>query len=503
MKKLSFIMVAILTVAVMATGCKKQSSEKKIKSFSFASPAVEAVINEQAKTVIAVVPFGTNVTSLAPMIVISEKATVSPASGIPQNFTNPVTYTVMAEDGSQAMYTVTVTVDSNGGGGGGGGGTLDPTQIYGSIDANTTWPDLGLPVDYVIDGWFRIDGNALLTIEPGVTIMFTGADGGMEIGENAGLKMVGTVDKPIVFCGPANNPNNGSWNRIVLNSKRNDNQWEYVQFLRGGSDDYNWSGVVDIQNGKVSMKNCLIDGSLGVGIDTEYGDTRFIAFENNVIRNCASFPWITENIPALFTNVSTNNVFELNGKNHIEVTPDYYELEESVSFKGMPIPYHFASGMTFSGNKTLTLEAGTEFLFNYDEWFVVDNDLIFKAMGTPEQPVVFRGITTEDTWRGVEFRSSRNGNLIDNVVITNTGINPDDFYQRSSLYLRGSSQCDITNCSFSGNAYGISIEYINDYVGGEHSGNTYDAALGNVYIENDGVFNGVEYFAGQVIEDLP
>ena len=503
MKRFSKLLVALLALVVVATSCNKESSEKKILSFSFVTPAVEAVVTESAKTIVAVVPFGTDVTALVPVITISDKATISPASGIPTNFTNPVTYTVMAEDGSQAMYTVTVTVDNNGGGGGGGGGSTDPTQIYGSIDANTTWPDLGLPVDYVVDGWLWIDGNALLTIEPGVTIMFTGADGGMEIGENAGLKMVGTAEKPIVFCGPANNPNNGSWNRIVLNSKRNDNQWEYVQFLRGGSDDYKWSGVVDIQNGKVSMKNCLIDGSLGVGIDTEYGDTRFIAFENNVIKNCASYPWITENIPALFTNVSTNNVFEANGKNHIEVTPSYYELEESVSFKGMPIPYHFEDGIEFGGNKTLTLEPGVEFMFDYDFWMIVSEEVIFKAVGTPQQPIVFRGTTSEDLWRGLEFKCNRSGSKLDFVNISNTGADPDDYYKRSALYLRGNSQCDITNCTFSGKAYGVAIEYINDYVGGEHSGNVYDAPLGNVYNESDGTYNGVEYYAGQILNDLP
>ena len=32
----------------------------------------------------------------------------------------------------------------------GGGGGTDPTQFSGNIDANTTWPDLGLPVDYSV-----------------------------------------------------------------------------------------------------------------------------------------------------------------------------------------------------------------------------------------------------------------------------------------------------------------------------------------------------------------
>ena len=175
---LKSLVLAAVAVVLLAS-CHKESSEKQILTFKFLSPAVEAVISEDAKTIVAVVPNGTNVTQLVPVITISEKATVDPASGMPVDFTNPVTYTVTAEDGSQATYVVTITVDQNGGGGGGGGGggTTDPTQISGNIDQNTTWPDLGLDVDYILDGWIMIDGKALLTIEPGVTIMFTGVDG--------------------------------------------------------------------------------------------------------------------------------------------------------------------------------------------------------------------------------------------------------------------------------------------------------------------------------------
>ena len=55
------------------------------------------------------VPFETDVTSLVPIIVISGSS-VNPASGVAQNFTNPVFYTVTAEDGTTQNYVVTVTV---------------------------------------------------------------------------------------------------------------------------------------------------------------------------------------------------------------------------------------------------------------------------------------------------------------------------------------------------------------------------------------------------------
>lgn len=63
-------------------------------------------------TAIAVeVAHGTDVTALTPTIVVSTGATVSPASGTAKDFTNAVTYTVTAANGtSTKAYTVTVTV---------------------------------------------------------------------------------------------------------------------------------------------------------------------------------------------------------------------------------------------------------------------------------------------------------------------------------------------------------------------------------------------------------
>ena len=107
-----------------------------------------------------------------------------------ENTDNPRTITVTGDKTYTAIF-------SNTPGGGGQGGSGTAVNFSGNIDENTTWPDLGLPIDYIVDGCIYVNGNSLLTIEPGVTIMFTGVNGGMTIGENAGLRMVGTADKPI------------------------------------------------------------------------------------------------------------------------------------------------------------------------------------------------------------------------------------------------------------------------------------------------------------------
>ncbi len=83
---------------------RKQSSEKDILSFTIAG--VNATIN--GTDITATVSHGTAISSLTPSISISAKAMVTPQGA--QNFTNPVSYTVIAEDGTTKIYTVTVKV---------------------------------------------------------------------------------------------------------------------------------------------------------------------------------------------------------------------------------------------------------------------------------------------------------------------------------------------------------------------------------------------------------
>lgn len=64
-------------------------------------------IQIQNQIIRVIVPFNTNRNGLIPYFKIKGK-TVSPASGIAQDFTNPVVYTVTAEDGSSQPYNVGV-----------------------------------------------------------------------------------------------------------------------------------------------------------------------------------------------------------------------------------------------------------------------------------------------------------------------------------------------------------------------------------------------------------
>ena len=112
MKKITKVLCLALAVLMLSMSCTKKSSEKQILSFKFESLDVEAVIVEETKTISATIPYDADVTKLVPTIVVSEKATVNPGSNVPLDFTNPVTYTVTAEDGSQIDYKVSVTLEN-------------------------------------------------------------------------------------------------------------------------------------------------------------------------------------------------------------------------------------------------------------------------------------------------------------------------------------------------------------------------------------------------------
>ena len=82
----------------------------KAMMYALGLPGWPGIIDQSAGTIALTVPFSTNLTTLAPTFTLSGGATCNKASGSPQNFTGPVTYTVTASDSSASKaYTVTVT----------------------------------------------------------------------------------------------------------------------------------------------------------------------------------------------------------------------------------------------------------------------------------------------------------------------------------------------------------------------------------------------------------
>jgi photosystem II stability/assembly factor-like uncharacterized protein len=93
---------------------ESKSKAKEITEFSFVNPAITATIDQN--TITATVPYGTDVMKLVANFTVSNLANVS-VNGVAQlsgqtsnDFTNTLSYTVTAEDGSTQVYIVKITI---------------------------------------------------------------------------------------------------------------------------------------------------------------------------------------------------------------------------------------------------------------------------------------------------------------------------------------------------------------------------------------------------------
>jgi hypothetical protein len=118
MKKNCVACLVVVFIAILLAGCAGKnsttlSSAKAITAFAFTSPAATGSIDQSAKTIFVNVPSGTDVTALTATFTTTGQSVLVgnnvQVSGVSANdFTNPLTYTVIAADGSTQDYTVTI-----------------------------------------------------------------------------------------------------------------------------------------------------------------------------------------------------------------------------------------------------------------------------------------------------------------------------------------------------------------------------------------------------------
>ncbi len=466
--------IVFLLCLTFFISCEKEteSSEKIISSFQFEAfdPDVVAAIDNATGNITATLPYDADVTSLIPTISVSPNAEVNPASGVVNDFTGSVIYTVTAEDGSTATYTVTVSLQA--------APVEDPLTLSGSMSENRILEDRNDGIDYIIEGSFFVEGNALLTVEPGVKIAFTGVDGQIVVGENAGLKMQGTAEKNIILTGPVNNPSKGAWKGVDYGSSRSDNLMEYVQILNAGAGEN--EAVWIRSSAKVSIRNCRIAGSEAIGI---YQEGSFIEFKNNVIEECEKYPIYVENLNQT-TLFDSTSIFINNTEPYIFID-GYTDITNDIVINPLDVPYFINRTIIIS--KSLTIKPGVEFLVNFDGYISVSESGKLVAEGKPERQILFTGVEKESGyWIGINFHSKLS-NTLKNCIIEYAG---NDFNE-AIIYLEY-AKLNIEDCTLRNSMnYGV-------YYG-------YDATIthSNVSFDNCGTGNVYLWDTDEVVTQLP
>ncbi len=102
----TLLLAGLFTLLLSCGDDEGPASSTEILSFSI--NGTEGIIDPSSNT-IQLDLFEPDITSLSPSILISDNATIQPPSGVSQDFTNPVLYTVTGGDGSTEEYTVTVS----------------------------------------------------------------------------------------------------------------------------------------------------------------------------------------------------------------------------------------------------------------------------------------------------------------------------------------------------------------------------------------------------------
>ena len=99
------------------TACQEEEavfvgSNNKIKSFELEQTKALADARIEGDSIFLIVPSETDLTELVPKIEVPSLAIIAPASGVAQNFSQPVAYTVTAENGNSRTYYVVVNLDN-------------------------------------------------------------------------------------------------------------------------------------------------------------------------------------------------------------------------------------------------------------------------------------------------------------------------------------------------------------------------------------------------------
>lgn len=322
--------------------------------------------------------------------------------------------------------------------------TLDCSDIDATVSLIHN-PDL--LVDYLINCDLVIETS--LVIEAG-TIIEMGPGASIRIGENATIKVLGTVDQPVVIRG--SQAATTYWDGLRIDSKLTGNELNHLHISDGGSG-WNFTAPAMIWargSGEISIRNCRLNrGEIGVLLG---GDMVLNEFSGNSLTNLERTP-ISGCIQHLGT-ISNTNSFTDNQVERIELYA-CQQLTRDQVWEFASLPVEVTQQVTVAENTTLTIREGVTLLMN--DFFKVKGSLFVD--GTATNPVIFNG-QVEDSpgyWSVLSFDTFADNSRVDHAIISGAGqFEPSIGFRGSINILNGS--VSITNTLISnGTSCGINV----------------------------------------------
>ncbi len=362
-----------------------------------------------------------------------------------------------------ALAMASAVIVGNGCSKSGGGGSPQATfdcNTMSEISTNTTFPVGTYNVSCSID----IKSNAVLTLQPGTTLIFAQGQG-LTIEAGGALNATGTSGSPITLKGYQ--ATKGAWDGILNFSQSNQNVLAYVHLSDGGAPNssYKFGANLINDNGSFSITNTTISNSADAGINmaiTAPDQEIFYAFTNNTISGCGSYPMV--GYAAMAGSMGAGNTFSGNANNYIALRDQSgTACNVNVTLTPQAVPYDFIQttndyGVAFA--KALTIQPGVTIVMGSGIGLAATGSGSINAVGTASNKITIKGEqSTAGFWDAILLQTSSMQNDFQYCTVSDGGgiggidINSGNRGMISTYqYIEKTRVMTVQNCSFSNSA---------------------------------------------------
>lgn len=332
----------------------------------------------------------------------------------------------------------------------------DAITLACDINDDTTLTNHAEGVDYIVE--CNVDVKALLTIEPGTTIVFK-SDKSIYVDTGGALSAIGTSSNQITFKGEQAIP--GYWKGIGFESNDVRNELNFTVISDAGSSPiastwYNKKAAVvilkTVNTGKLSLKNSTIQNTNGIGLVamnhiTNYSIADLHAFSNNNFNNNSSYAVRVSSKHV--GKIDSNSTYINNGFDGVSIRES--RLNEGTNHTWQGINYSIDGEIDVRDG--LTILAGANLQFTPNGFIrVKGNNAYINATGAQNNKITFTGeVTTPGSWKGLYFFQSNNiQNNFNHCEILYGGSAAHTFVNnKANLTLFDGSKVNVTNSELS------------------------------------------------------
>lgn len=301
--------------------------------------------------------------------------------------------------------------------------------VKSNITQNTTWDPVSCPDGYLVKYMLEVRGDAELHIEPG-TVVKLASTASLNVVDSGALVAKGTAAAPIVFDGAT--VGTPSWGGLRIRSANPLNALAFVVVRHAGTNENEYPAALMVsKDGVASLDSVEIsDNALrGLGV---YSGGKLTHFDRvAILRNLGGAGHVT--VPAVKYLKGVNNTIVDNGLSNsmiVEATSLLKITEDSVWPSLAPAAYRItgqngANGDILKVEQHLVIEPGAILDFASGSGILVAGGTAgLKAVGMPDQKIVFRGVDGS-SWSGITFgESAWSDNRLENVEVRNASCAP-------------------------------------------------------------------------------